>query len=197
MPLHTYNQQTTSTKIPKFSRKNTTALAFTLIIFSAPSISQSAQENSENWQVTSAWIKEITPEQQAHAILSALSALDKKTAEAIQHKQDWEQILWVAKIIACGTSMLAKVATKNPDIENYLQQTSDLHLDFIRGKKTGDQLSNGDERLRREGTSIFNKINHNSYKETTITFKKRLFDTDRSLVVYAMMCATQKSNISN
>lgn len=93
--------------------------------------------------------------------------------------------------------MLAKVATKNPDIENYLQQTSDLHLDFIRGKKTGDQLSNGDERLRREGTSIFNKINHNSYKETTITFKKRLFDTDRSLVVYAMMCATQKSNISN
>lgn len=177
----------------KLNRKFRTTLAFAVLHVCTSTFSQSVKENSENWQVTSAWVKEVTPEQQAHAIFSAFAALNKKTAEVIQYKQDGEQVLWVAKIIACGTSMLAKVSTKNPDIENHLRQVSDLHVSFIRGDKMGDQFGDRDEQLHREGMTIFNKIKPNSYKETTITFKKRLLDTDRSLVVYAMMCATQKT----
>ncbi|WP_442775897.1 hypothetical protein [Sphaerotilus montanus] len=178
----------------RLNKKVRTALAFTAIIVATPTFSQSIKEDSENWQVTSAWVKEITPEQQAHAIFSAFAALNKKTAELIQHNQGWEQLLWATKITACGTSMLAKVSTKNPDIENNLQQVSDLYVAFIRGEKPSGKFVERDEQLRREGISIFNKINQNQYKETAITFKRRLFETDRSLVVYAMMCATPRTN---
>lgn len=178
----------------RLNRKIKIAVTFASIIVATPTFSQSVKENSENWQVTSAWVKEVTPEQQAHAVFSAFSALNKKIAEIIQHNQDGEQLLWVAKITACGTSMLAKVSTKNPDIENNLQQVSDLYVAFIRGEKPNNKFVERDEQLRREGISIFNKINPNLYKETAITFKRRFFETDRSLVVYAMMCATPRTN---
>lgn len=177
----------------KFKKIFLITLAITALTSNTAALSQRVMENSENWQITSAWVKEATSEQQSHAIFSAFTALNKKTAELVQQRQDGEQLLWVAKIIACGTSMLEKVSTKNPEIQNYLHQVSDLHVSFIRGEKRGDQFGHRDDQLRREGISIFGKINSKAYKETTILFKNRLSETDRSLVAYAIICATPKS----
>jgi hypothetical protein len=154
--------------------------------------SQTSRENSENWHVTSAWVKEVTPEQQLHAIFSAFAALRKKTDELIQYRQDHEQVLWVSKTIACGTSMLAKISTKNPVVQSQLQEISDLYVRLIRGEISGEQFSDREQKVRRDLILAFSKIQLKSYEDSTIVFKKRLLDTNTSLVVNAMECHANK-----
>jgi len=168
-------------------------LAFLFVATLSFSIhSQSAKENSETWQVTSAWVKEVSPDQQAHAVFVALGALNKKTAELVAHRQDGEQVHWVRKIIACGSSMLSKVSTKNPELETYLRRMSDLHVAFIRGEIRGSQFDEHEAKLQNDGIALLKNVNLGSFSDTATQYKNRLADTEMSLVVYAMICASKK-----
>jgi hypothetical protein len=170
-----------------------TAIAFSLLLlvsFSASSQEKRYKENSEAWPVTSSWIKEIPADQQVIAAARALGALNQKTASLLEHKQDQEQVAWVAKITACGYSMLSKVLTKNPDFQSYLVRHSELYVRFIRGEVKGNEFSNADEALFAEGKAVLSKsFNSEALKATTTQYKDRIAATERSLVVYSMLCA--------
>lgn len=167
------------------------ALLFVTVL-SYPVHSQPAQANSETWQVTSAWVKEVSPDQQAHAVFVSLGALNKKAAELVAYRQDGEQVQWARKIIACGSSMLSKVSTKNPELETYLRKMSDLHVSLIRGEIGDTQFDEQEVRLRNDGIALLKKVNLGSFSDTATQYKKRLADTELSLVVYAMFCASKK-----
>lgn len=162
-------------------------------IFSYSTHSQPARENSETWQVTSAWLKEVLPDHQANAVFSTLGALNNKAAELIAYRRDGEQRQWVRKIMACGTSMLARVATKNPELEAYLRRMSDLQIAFIRGEIRGPNFDEQEANLQSEGRALMHGVSASSFSDTATQYKKRLADTERSLIVYSMLCASSKS----
>lgn len=158
---------------------------------SHPVVAQPYKENAENWSVTSAWIKEILEKQQAAAVMIALGALNQKTASLINHRQDREQVAWVLKITACGTSMLAKVATKNPAMQEYLRSVSDLNVQLIRGDIRPAQFAEGEQRLQTDAKALADAVDKDSFMATRVQYKDRLAATETTLVVYAMACASK------
>jgi hypothetical protein len=98
-------------KLYRFISALTIAL---LVPFSALSQEKARNENSENWYVTSSWIKEITEVEQIIVASLALEALSQKTASLLEYQRDGQQVAWVVKITACGYSMLSKMMTKTP-----------------------------------------------------------------------------------
>lgn len=175
----------------RFSRNTFLALLlFLSFLTSALSEEKSYKENSEAWPVTSSWIKEIPPDQQVIAAAKALGALNRKTASLLEHRQDSEQVMWVAKITACGYSMLSKVLTKSPSFQAYLMRHSDLYVRFIRGEVRAAEFSKADEALIAEGQDVLSKaFDDEALKATTTQYKERIVATERSLVVYSMLCA--------
>lgn len=167
-----------------------------LLLCTAPLISQSQEkqykENSEAWPLTSSWIKEIPADQQIIAAAITLGALNRKTTSLLESRQDREQVVWVAKITACGYSMLSSVVTKNPSFQSYLVRHSELYARLIRGEVNSVEFSRTDEFLNTEGQKVLsNAFDPKALNATTTQYKDRITATERSLVVYSMLCAKQ------
>ena len=159
------------------------------VLMSSHSADRPSGENSEAWPVTSAWVKELPANQQAIAITLALAALNRKFTSLIELRQDREQVGWVAKMGACGYSMLSKVATKNPEFESYLRRHSAAYVQLVRGELKESGFAETEKALRNEGQVLMRTLDENAYRAVKVQYKDRMAATELSLVVYAMLCA--------
>jgi hypothetical protein len=167
----------------------------TLILIAAlslisPVAAQRHKENSETWSVTSAWIKEVSSRHQAAAIVFAFGALNQKLQSLVALREDREQVSWAVRIKACGTSILAKVATKNPAMQEYFHSLSALNSKLARGEIHPDAYLQAEKQLQFNARTILDDVDNDSLTATKVQYKKRVEDTERSLIVYAMECAS-------
>jgi hypothetical protein len=183
--------------------KFVSAVAIAILVpFPALSQEKARNENSENWYVTSSWIKEVTEEEQIIAASLALEALSQKTASLLEYQRDGKQVAWVVKITACGYSMLSKIMTKTPTFQSYLAGHSDLYIRFIRGEiKRKDFLKSEQAFLDEQENLLSKGLDVKSLAITKTQYKDRIAATNRSFVAYSMICASgqsgKNSNASN
>ena len=86
--------------------------------------------------------------------------------------------------------MLSKVVTKNPPFQSYLARHSDLYVRFIRGEIKPSDFSKAEAVLLAEAENVLSKgFDAEVFKATTAQYRDRIAATDRSLVVYSMLCA--------
>lgn len=153
------------------------------------------KKNSETWVVTSAWVKEIPPKQQAAVVGMAAIALGKKVTEIIEKSRGGKDQIWALKINACGHWMLADVTTKNPDIEKHFRTTGDLFSRVISGKVRGAEFEREAAKSQADASTLFNAIDDVTVQATKSQYESRIATTERSLVVFAMGCASREGKV--
>lgn len=153
------------------------------------------KENSENWYVTSAWVKEVSRAEQSAAIMLGFNALNQKMMSVLQsgRDNDKDHMTWSLKIKACGSKMLSRVSTKNEALAKHLAAISELYLQLINAEISLKEFAAREEASKRSGEAAIREVDEDALTKTLTRYRDRVKATETSLVVYSMECASRES----
>lgn len=147
-------------------------------------------EDSENWPVNSAWVKELPSLDQKIVLVSlglgVSTHVDTKLIPAVKSKSDMQ---WVLKVSGTSNVMLAGLATRNEELRAILDERSKVYLEVINGRMGADEFE-------RKMAVVNAKIENNTANippqqiaQVRSQYRSRLRDTEIALIAFAKLGA--------
>lgn len=145
-------------------------------------------ENTENWAVNSAWVKELPILEQEVVLVSlglAVSThVDTKLIPAVKSRRDMQ---WVLKVAGTSNAMLVPLATNSPQIRAFYESRSKVYLDAINGKIDADEFERVMAEITRKMEQYTARISKEQIDQVRRKYRARLLDTETALIAFSKL----------
>lgn len=145
-------------------------------------------ENSENWAVNSAWVKELPALDQQIVLVSlglgVSTHVDTRLIPAIKSKSDMQ---WVLKVAGTSNVMLAGLATRSAELRAIFDERAQVYLEVINGRMGADDF---ERRMALINVKIQNTtadITPQQITQVRSQYRSRLQDTETGLIAFAKL----------
>ncbi len=152
--------------------------------------SDAPPEDSENWPVNSAWVKEL-PALDQQIVLVSLGLgmsihVDTKLIPAVKSKRDMQ---WVLKVAGTSNVMLAGLATRSEALRAIFDERSKVYLEVINGRMGVDEFERKMAliNIRIEKTTA--NITPQQIAQVRSQYRSRLRGTETALIAFAKLSA--------
>lgn len=147
-------------------------------------------EDSENWPVNSAWVKEL-PSLDQQIVLVSLGLgmsthVDTKLIPAIKSKSDMQ---WVLKVAGTSNVMLAGLATRSEELRAIFDERSKVYLEVINGRMGADEFERRMAVINVKIEKATAKITPQQIAQVRSQYRSRLHDTETALIAFAKLRA--------
>lgn len=161
-----------------------------LALMQAAVASDGAPENSENWAVNSAWVKELPTLQQQIVLISlglrVSTHIDSALIPAIKSKNDMQ---WVLKVAGTSNVMLARLATHSEGLRSIFDERSKIYLEAITGRIDADEFEREMANINLKIEKTTQQITPQQIAQVRSQYRARLQDTETALIAFAKLRA--------
>lgn len=164
------------------------SLFFSLSLCFSITICQAQVRDSENWAVNSAWVKELTKEEQRIILILLRGEFNEHIRQKVMPKADGdkETFFWMLKQQAHASFMLSQLATQNKDLQTFFVQYADNLKAIINSRSLANYLSDG-KRATTELTSLVSDINPRIANQVAIRYQSKLKDSGTALIAFSAL----------
>jgi len=147
-------------------------------------------EDSENWPVNSAWVKEL-PSLDQQIVLVSLGLgmsthVDTKLIPTIKSKSDMQ---WVLKVAGTSNVMLAGLATRSEELRAIFDQRSKVYLEVINGRMGADEFEREMALINIKIEKTTANIAPQQIAQVRRQYRSRLRSTETALIAFAKLSA--------
>ncbi|KAB7628900.1 hypothetical protein [Stenotrophomonas rhizophila] len=169
-------------------QRNCMVLVFLLLALVPTAKGSDEPENSENWAVTSAWVKELPTLEQQIVLVSlglGMSAhVDTKLIPAVKSKSDMQ---WVLKVAGTSNVMLSGLATRAVEVRAFFDDRSKVYLDVMNGRIDADVFEQEMAKINVRIEQATAHITPQEIAQVRSKYRVRLQDTETTLIAYAKL----------
>ncbi len=172
------------------------AIALVLPVAGTAAAAQPAvyPEDTENWAVTSSWVKELPKEDQVIVLMSlALGFSGHVDSVLVPAAADSKGLNWVMKVSGTGNHMLMGLASKSDEMRQFFKGKADAHLEMIRGKMDPDEFDRTINQINGEIIRFTDYVDVQDIQRVRAAYRTRLERTESSLIAYAKLRASDRS----
>ncbi|HIE5096395.1 hypothetical protein N5D45_06785 [Stenotrophomonas sp. GD03819] len=147
-------------------------------------------EDSENWPVNSAWVKELPALDQQIVLVSLglgmSTHVDTKLIPAIKSKSDMQ---WVWKVAGTSNVMLAGLATRSEALRAIFDERSKVYLEVINGRIGADEFERKMALINIKIEKATASITPQQIAQVRSQYRSRLRSTETALIAFAKLSA--------
>ncbi|WP_242876455.1 hypothetical protein [Stenotrophomonas maltophilia] len=169
---------------------------FVFLVFLMFALTQGAMasdappEDSENWPVNSAWVKEL-PSLDQQIVLVSLGLgmsthVDTKLIPAVKSKSDMQ---WVLKVAGTSNVMLAGLATHSEELRAIFDERSKVYLEVINGRMGADEFERKMAQINLKIEKATADITPQQIAQVRSQYRSRLHNTETALIAFAKLSA--------
>ncbi len=169
---------------------------FVFLVFLMFALTQGAMasdappEDSENWPVNSAWVKEL-PSLDQQIVLVSLGLgmsthVETKMIPAVKSKSDMQ---WVLKVAGTSNVMLAGLATRSEELRAIFDERSKVYLEVINGRMGADEFERKMAQINLKIEKATADITPQQIAQVRSQYRSRLHNTETALIAFAKLSA--------
>lgn len=169
---------------------------FVFLVFLMFALTQGAMasdappEDSENWPVNSAWVKEL-PSLDQQIVLVSLglgmsSHVETQMIPAVKSKSDMQ---WVLKVAGTSNVMLAGLATRSEELRAIFDERSKVYLEVINGRMGADEFERKMAQVNLKIEKATADITPQQIAQVRSQYRSRLHNTETALIAFAKLSA--------
>ncbi|MBB1135730.1 hypothetical protein I5U11_22610 [Stenotrophomonas maltophilia] len=147
-------------------------------------------EDSENWAVNSAWVKELPALDQQIVLVSLglgmSTHVDTRLIPAVKSKSDMQ---WVLKVAGTSNVMLAGLATRSEEMRAIFDERSKVYLEVINGRMGADEFERKMAQISLKIEKATADITPQQIAQVRSQYRSRLYDTETALIAFAKLRA--------
>lgn len=152
--------------------------------------SDAPPEDSENWPVNSAWVKELPALDQQIVLVSLglgmSTHVETKLIPAVKSKSDMQ---WVLKVAGTSNVMLAGLATRSEELRAIFDERSKVYLEVINGRMGADEFERKMAQINLKIEKATADITPQQIAQARSQYRSRLHGTETALIAFAKLSA--------
>lgn len=148
-------------------------------------------ENTENWAVNSAWIKELPRDEQTIVLVTlALELSTHADQTLLPAVKDPAGMRWVLKVSGNGNHMLMDIATRSDTLRAIFRDKADAYLNVINGRMSADAFSQTMDAINTRIDVATTNITAQDIARVRAAYRTRIAETETTLIAYAKLRST-------